>query len=66
MTRKRIAKLNKSAIETSADVDELLPKDFLNESSLAALYAEFAEENRALAEAGMEDYARLLAEEDMK
>lgn len=30
----------------------------------ARLYAEFAEEDRELAEVGMDDYARRLAEED--
>lgn len=38
----------------------------IDESKLAGLYAEFADEDRELAEAGMEDYARSLAEEDMK
>lgn len=36
----------------------------LDESYLAALYAEFAEEDRALAEAGMTAYAAGLATED--
>ena len=35
-----------------------------NEAEMAALYAEFAEEDRALAEAGMADYAAGLARED--
>ena len=35
-----------------------------DESELAELYAEFADENRRLAEEGIEDYARNLAEED--
>ncbi len=33
-------------------------------AKIAALYAEFAEEDRALAEAGMSDYAAGLAKED--
>lgn len=33
---------------------------------LAALYAEFAEEDRALAEEGMEEYAQSLAAEDAR
>ncbi|NJN94308.1 MAG: hypothetical protein HC875_09560 [Anaerolineales bacterium] len=36
----------------------------LNETKLAALYAEFAEEDRELAEAGMADYSAGLARED--
>jgi hypothetical protein len=36
----------------------------VDEKSLTQLYAEFAEEDRALANAGMADYARLLAAED--
>jgi hypothetical protein len=36
-----------------------------DESEWAALYAEFAEEDRALAEAGMADYAAALAREDV-
>ncbi|HEX5708743.1 MAG TPA: hypothetical protein VFX96_15700 [Pyrinomonadaceae bacterium] len=35
-----------------------------DEAQLAALYAEFADEDRRLAEAGMNDYAKGLAEED--
>ena len=34
--------------------------------SLAALYAEFAEEDRALAEEGMVEYAKSLAAEDAR
>ena len=36
-----------------------------DEEAMAALYAEFAEEDRALAEAGMADYAAGLAREDV-
>ena len=35
-----------------------------NDVEMAALYAEFAEEDRALAEAGMSDHAAGLARED--
>jgi outer membrane protein assembly factor BamD (BamD/ComL family) len=35
-----------------------------DETTLAALYAEFAEEDRELAEEGMEDYVRGLTSED--
>ena len=35
-----------------------------DDAKIAALYAEFAEEDRALAEAGMSDYAEGLARED--
>ena len=37
-----------------------------NETELAALYAEFAEEDRQMAEEGMEDYALALAAEDKR
>ncbi len=36
----------------------------IDESQLAALYAEFAEEDRSLAEEGMEEYAEGLVKED--
>jgi len=36
----------------------------IDEKMLAQLYAEFAEEDRALANAGLADYARMLAVED--
>ncbi|MEW6125637.1 MAG: hypothetical protein AB1757_01125 [Acidobacteriota bacterium] len=36
----------------------------VDEKQLAALYAEFAEEDRQLAEEGMADYAEALARED--
>jgi hypothetical protein len=38
--------------------------DNLDERALAELYAEFAEEDRALADAGLADYARSLASLD--
>ena len=38
----------------------------LDETQLAALYAEFAEEDRALAEEGMSDYAAGLRQEDIQ
>ena len=37
----------------------------VDESQLAALYAEFAEEDRNLAEEGMSDYAEGLMKEDV-
>jgi hypothetical protein len=37
-----------------------------DEDRLAALYGEFAEEDRQLAEEGLSDYARALAEEDLR
>jgi hypothetical protein len=36
----------------------------LNPTQLAALFTEFADEDRALAEAGMSDYAAMLHQED--
>jgi len=38
----------------------------LDETKLAALYAEFGDEDRGLAEQGMSDYAQSLAEEDAR
>jgi len=38
----------------------------IDESQLAALYAEFAAEDRGLAEEGMEEYAEGLVEEDRR
>jgi hypothetical protein len=38
----------------------------LDETQLASLYAEFAEEDRALAEEGMSEYASGLHAEDMQ
>lgn len=38
----------------------------LDEPQLAALYAEFADEDRHLAEEGMTDYAQGLMEEDVR
>ena len=37
-----------------------------DEAQLAALYAEFADEDRSLAEEGMADYAEGLMEEDVR
>jgi hypothetical protein len=38
----------------------------IDESQMAALYSEFAEEDRILAEEGLDEYAELLREEDLK
>lgn len=40
-----------------------LPSD---ESQIAALYKEFAEEDQRLAEEGLDEYAELLRQEDLK
>lgn len=37
----------------------------IDETNLAALYSEFAEEDRQLAELGMSEYAELLKHEDL-
>ncbi|MCU0543195.1 MAG: hypothetical protein MUE44_13655 [Oscillatoriaceae cyanobacterium Prado104] len=37
----------------------------VDETNLAALYSEFAEEDRQLAELGMSEYAELLKNEDL-
>jgi hypothetical protein len=39
-------------------------RDILDRSQLATLFAEFADEDRTLAEAGMNDYAVMLDRED--
>ena len=41
------------------------PMPVFDEDHLAALYAEFADEDRKLAEAGMSDYAEGLVKEDI-
>lgn len=41
----------------------ITPRDY-DEQQLAALYGEFAEEDRALAEEGIADYASALTKED--
>jgi hypothetical protein len=41
-------------------------KTNIDEEQLAALYAEFADEDRELSESGLEDYAQSLSEEDAK
>jgi len=38
----------------------------IDETKLAELYAEYADEERELAESGFEDYAKSLSEEDTK
>ena len=43
-----------------------VPSGLRNVASLAALYGEFANKVRALAEAGIEDYAKSLAVEDTR
>jgi hypothetical protein len=45
-------------------VEPLSPAPSTEELVLAELYAEFAEEDRELAEMGLADYARLLREEE--
>ncbi len=37
-----------------------------DENQIAALYKEFAEEDRRLAEEGLDEYAELLRQEDLK
>ena len=43
---------------------KIKPTSTMDEAQLAALYAEFAEEDRELAEEGISDYASTLAKED--
>ncbi|MHC5726143.1 MAG: hypothetical protein ACYTXY_18820 [Nostoc sp.] len=38
----------------------------INKNQMAALYSEFAQEDRQLAEAGLDEYAELLTQEDLK
>ena len=42
------------------------PTPLLDEAQLAALYAEFADEDRELAEEGMSDYVKGLLREDSR
>ncbi len=62
--------LNHSQLQKVADfIDFLKFRDqrrrvVLDPTQLSALFAEFAEEDRALAEAGMSDYAAMLHQED--
>jgi hypothetical protein len=62
--------LNHSQLQKVADfIDFLKFRDqrrrvVLDPTQLAAMFAEFAEEDRALAEAGMSDYAAMLHQED--
>ena len=45
-------------------IDELAMLEAIDDDTLAKLYAESAEEDRAMAEEGMADYARGLERED--
>jgi hypothetical protein len=62
--------LNHSQLQKVADfIDFLKFRDqrrrvVLDPIQLAVMFAEFAEEDRALAEAGMSDYAAMLHQED--
>lgn len=38
----------------------------IDKNKMADLYSEFAEEDRQLAEAGLDEYAELLTQEDLK
>lgn len=38
----------------------------IDKNQMAALYSEFAEEDRQLAEAGLDEYVELLTQEDLK
>ncbi|MEH2023477.1 hypothetical protein [Nostoc sp.] len=38
----------------------------IDKNQIAALYSEFAQEDRQLAEAGLDEYAELLTQEDLK
>ena len=38
----------------------------IDKNQMAALYSEFAQEDRQLAEAGLDEYAELLTQEDLK
>lgn len=62
--------LNHSQLQKVADfIDFLKFRDqrrrvVLDSTQLAAMFVEFAEEDRALAEAGMSDYVAMLHQED--
>ncbi|MHC5614750.1 MAG: hypothetical protein ACYTXA_28145 [Nostoc sp.] len=38
----------------------------IDKNQMAALYSQFAQEDRQLAEAGLDEYAELLTQEDLK
>ncbi|MDZ7966746.1 MAG: hypothetical protein RM368_17515 [Nostoc sp. DedSLP03] len=38
----------------------------IDKNQMAALYSEFAQEDRQLAKAGLDEYAQLLTQEDLK
>ena len=66
-----IERLDESGLKEVADFMAFLqfrarqsPAPDQDDAQLAALYAEFAEEDRALAETGMAEYAAGLARED--
>lgn len=68
--REEIISLDENRLQLVADYLAFLrfqsrPKIVMpSDETLAALYAEFGEEDRIMAEEGMEDYARGLAIED--
>ena len=45
---------------------QIKPISASEEAEIAALYAEFAEEDRQLAEEGMSDYSEVLGKEDVQ
>jgi len=70
---KELSALSEAEIQQVADYLAFLkfrarvnPTSQLAEEQLAALYAEFAEEDRELAEQGIADYAKQLTTEDAR
>jgi ribosomal 50S subunit-associated protein YjgA (DUF615 family) len=61
-------KLNSEQLQKVADFIDFLKFDdrqiSLDPAQLATIFTEFSEEDRAFAEAGMSDYAAMLAQED--
>ena len=56
--------IDKQLKELTGDQSRIQSASQLDQEQLGALYSEFAEEDRQLAEEGMEDYAEGLAGED--
>lgn len=62
-----VATLSENELQAVAEYVSFLKfrsRTSLDDARLAALYGEFEQEDRALAEVGMGDYAQALAQED--
>lgn len=72
LLRQEIENLNEEQLKQLSDFIAFLKFRSRNSSwqidknQIAAIYSEFAEEDRQLAEEGLEEYAELLRQEDVK